>query len=233
MNNNLTSSSDAPERVRIWDLPTRVFHILLIVCLVGLIITGNVGGGAMPWHFYFGYTALSLLLFRLVWGLVGGHWSRFVQFVPSPSRLRHYLQDLRSGRHRPAIGHNPIGALSVLAMLLVLLAQVFSGFMSDDEIAASGPWTALVSSDWVERATYYHTEIGKTLIIVLVLLHIGAVVFYKRVKRDDLITPMVTGDKVLPSQTTASRDTASSRAFALAVWLACAYVVFRWVNLAA
>ena len=124
-----------------------------------------------------------------------------------------------------------MGALSVLTMLLLLLLQVLSGFMSDDEIAASGPWTALVSNQWVAWATAYHAEVGKVLILILVGLHIASVLFYKRVQREDLITPMISGDKVLPSGAPSSNDTASSRALALAIWIACGYAVYQWVNL--
>jgi cytochrome b len=223
--NNLTNSSSDLHAVRVWDLPTRVFHVLLILAIVGLVITGEIGGAIMQWHFYCGYFVLSLLLFRVVWGCVGGHWSRFVHFVPTPSRVKAYLSQLLSGGRTASVGHNPLGALSVLAMLFLLLVQVFSGFMSDDEIAASGPWTALVSSDTVEWVTEYHSDVGKVLLIVLVLLHVASVLFYKRFKQDDLITPMLSGDKSLPADTPASRDTAGSRLLALVLWAACAYVV--------
>lgn len=230
---NLHSSpSDAPQRVRVWDLPTRLFHVLLALAIVGLVVTGQIGGTAMTWHFYLGYLVLSLVLFRIAWGFVGGHWSRFAQFVPTPAKVVRYWGALVARRHTPTVGHNPMGALSVLAMLLLLLLQVFSGFMSDDEIAASGPWTAWVSNQWVERATAYHTEVGKVLILVLVGLHIASVLFYKRVQREDLITPMVSGDKLLASAAPPSNDTASSRALALAIWIACGYAVYQWVNLA-
>ena len=230
--NNLTPSSDVLHPVRVWDLPTRVFHALLLLCIVGLVITGEVGGGAMQLHFYFGYTVLSLLLFRLVWGVIGGRWSRFASFVPTPSKVVAYWRDLLAGHHTPTVGHNPMGALSVFAMLALLLIQVFSGFCSDDEIAASGPWTPLVSGDWVALATEYHSEVGKTLLIILVVLHVASVLFYKRFQNEDLVTPMIQGDKALPTDTPASRDNALTRCLALLVWGGCAGVVYYLVNLA-
>lgn len=217
-------------RIRIWDLPTRGFHVLLALCVAGLIATGEIG--LMQFHFWLGYVVLALVLFRLVWGFVGGHWSRFIHFVPSPSTLRAYLQAIRAQQAPPSMGHNPFGALSVLGMLSVLLLQVFSGFMSDDEIASTGPWTALVPADWVELATEYHSDIGKVLLILLIALHVGTVLYYKRIKHDDLITPMLTGDKVFTTEVQASRDTRTSRLFALGVLVGCAYVVYRMVNLA-
>jgi len=218
-------------RIRVWDLPTRGFHILLALCVAGLIATGEIGGSAMQLHFWLGYAVLSLVLFRLVWGFVGGHWSRFINFVPTPKQLNAHVQALRTHQTPHSVGHNPLGALSVIGMLGVLLLQVFSGFMSDDEIANTGPWTSLVSADWVELATEYHSEIGKVILLILIGLHIGTVLYYKHVKNDDLITPMLTGDKVLPTPTQDSRDTRTSRLFALGIFAGCVYVVYRLVSL--
>jgi len=217
-------------RIRIWDLPTRVFHVLLAMCVAGLIVSGEIGGDAMRLHFWLGYAVLVLVLFRLVWGFLGGHWSRFVNFVPSPNRLIAYLHALRRHELTSHIGHNPLGALSVLGILSVLLIQVVSGFMTDDEIANTGPWVALVPSEWVSLASEYHGEVGKVLLILLVTLHVATVIYYKRIKGDDLITPMLTGDKVLTEAAPESRDTFTSRLFALSVLLGCCYVVFRFVN---
>jgi cytochrome b len=216
-------------RIRIWDLPTRCFHGLLAICVAGLVATGELG--VMQLHFWLGYAVLTLVLFRVVWGFVGGHWSRFINFVPKPAKLFAFIQSIRAQQTPHSIGHNPLGALSVLGMLSFLLIQVFSGFISDDEVASSGPWTAFVSADWVEMATEYHSEVGKVILIVLIVLHIGTVLYYKRFKKDDLITPMLTGDKVLQSDTTSSRDTSTSRLFALGILIGCAYVVYKLVNL--
>ena len=142
-----------------------------------------------------------------------------------------YVHAVRAHQTPHSTGHNPLGALSVVTMLLALFIQVLSGFMSDDEISNAGPWTALVSSDWVSVATEYHSDIGKVLVILLVILHVGTVLYYKRVKNEDLITPMLTGDKVLTTEAHNSRDTWTSRLFALSVLAGCVYVVYRLVNL--
>jgi cytochrome b len=218
-------------RIRIWDLPTRGFHILLALCVAGLIATGEIGGRAMQWHFWIGYAVLTLVLFRIIWGFVGGHWSRFVNFVPSPRRLVVYALSLRHSQAQRSIGHNPLGALSVLGMLSLLLLQVVSGFMTDDEIANTGPWVALVPSEWVTLASEYHSDVGKVLLILLIALHIATVLYYKRIKNDDLITPMLTGDKIFSEPTHDSRDTRTSRLFALSILVGCAYVVYRLANL--
>lgn len=211
---------------RVWDLPTRMFHWALVLCMVALVISGNLGGNWMPWHFRVGYCVMTLLLFRIVWGLIGGRWSRFASFIYAPSTIMAYIK----GEHRPehAVGHNPLGAGSVFALLGFLVLQVASGLVSDDEIANSGPLTKFISNARVTLATWYHKEVGKTVLIVLVLLHIGAIVYYLRKKNENLIRPMIHGNKNLTVDVPASRDDAASRALAAGVLALCAALVW-WV----
>ena len=204
-------------KVRIWDLPTRVFHWLLVVCVLGLVVSGQIGGSAMQWHFRLGYGVLALLLFRLLWGFVGGRWSRFVVFVRSPGVVLRYLRG--QGTPDMEVGHNPLGALSVLGLLAVGLVQVCTGLFSDDEIFNSGPLAHWVSADWVSLATRVHTEVNKVVLIALVLLHVAAIVYYRVAKRRDLVRPMVTGDKELASALEPARDTSASRLFALCLFV--------------
>jgi cytochrome b len=213
-------------RVRVWDLPTRLFHWLLAASVVGLVITGQIGGGLIDWHARLGYCVLALLLFRIVWGLVGGHWSRFASFFYSPSSVVAYLR----GRAHPdhLIGHNPLGAASVFAMLLVLAAQVATGLVSDDEISFTGPLNRYVASAKGLAATWYHKNVGQWLIIGLVVLHVAAIVFYRVRKNDDLVRPMLVGDKQTAHPARSSRDDALSRV-AAAVILALAAGASWWV----
>jgi cytochrome b len=220
-------------KTRIWDLPTRLFHILLALCVLGLVITGDNGDFAMAVHFYLGYTVLTLLAFRIIWGVVGGHWSRFMSFVPSPSSLLSYLRNFKNPDAKPSVGHNPLGAISVFVFLIVLTLQGLSGLMSDDDVSISGPWTVLVPNSWVEFATEYHTEIGFPLILVLIGLHIAAVFYHLLAKKQNLIRPMLDGDKLASPATPASRDSWQTRLIALAVVAACAYGVYRLVTLSA
>lgn len=209
--------------VRVWDAPTRVFHWVLAACVVGLVVTAQIGGAAMDWHFRLGYSVLTLLLFRGVWGFVGGHWSRFGSFVVGPGQVLAYL---RAGGHATqTVGHNPMGALSVLALLGFLALQVVSGLFSDDEIAAAGPLVKFASSAWVGNATFYHKEIGKLIVLALVALHIAAILFYLVKKGENLVRPMVTGDKTLALSVPASNDQAADRIKALAILLVCAATV--------
>jgi len=212
-----------PNSVRIWDLPTRLFHWLLAACFIGLIVSGQIGGAAMTWHFRFGYSLLTLLLFRLLWGFVGGHWSRFATFWPSPAKVWRHLRG--NGDPMAAVGHSPLAALSVLAMLLFLLLQVSTGLISDDEIANAGPFTHLVSNALVSKATAYHKQIGKFILIALTLLHLAAVLFYLWRKRENLIAPMLSGDKVIEPPVRATRDDTRTRLMAALLLLVCAGLV--------
>lgn len=217
-------------KVRVWDLPTRIFHWALVVFIICLAISGLVGGAAMVWHFRFGYAVLSLLLFRIVWGLVGGRWSRFGAFIYAPQSVISYLKG--QGKPEHSVGHNPLGAGSVFAMLAVLLAQVGSGLISDDEIASAGPLTRFVSGSVVNLATNYHKNIGKWLLLALVVLHIVAIVYYL-VKKHKLVQAMLHGDKELILPVPPSRDDATSRLSALVIFGICAAFVYWITSLAA
>ncbi len=206
-------------RLRVWDLPTRLFHWLLVIAVVGLIVTGNLGGAWMNLHFRLGYAVLALLLFRLLWGFVGGYWSRFPQFIYSPLTLLRYLQGQSRPQHR--LGHSPTAALSVLALLLVLSLQVVSGLLSDDEIAFTGPLSRFAPSEWVSFATEYHAEWGKLVLVGLVVLHLLAIGYYKWIKKIPLVAAMITGDKTTDLLQPASRDGFAQRALALLLAIGC------------
>lgn len=221
MYNNKTST-----RVRVWDLPTRLFHWSLAIGITGLAISGSVGANAMVWHFRFGYAVLALLLFRVAWGLVGGRWSRFGAFIYAPQSLIDYLKG--TGKPEHGVGHTPVGALSVFALLGLLILQVGSGLVSDDEIAFAGPLTTFVSNATVGLATNYHANIGKWILLSLVVLHIAAIVFYQ-LRQHKLVQAMLHGDKELTGPMPASRDDLMSRTAALLVFMLCAGLSY-WVS---
>ncbi len=222
-----TDSTMPAARVRVWDLPTRLFHWGLVLSVMALVVTGQIGGNAIDWHAQLGVAVAALLLFRFVWGLVGGRWSRFTSFIYSPLTTLRYLRG-QSTTHAE-VGHNPLGALSVFALLAVLLAQVGSGLIIDDEIAFVGPLNAWAPAEWVSWASSWHRAGGKLLLIGLVVLHVAAIVFHAHVKRHNLVTPMLTGDKLLPVDTPASRDDLVTRGLALLLLAACAVAgVWLW-----
>jgi cytochrome b len=215
-------------KVRVWDLPTRIFHWALAACIIGLVATGYVGGALMDWHARLGYAVLTLLLFRIVWGFVGGRWSRFASFIYSPRAVVTYLRGQPHPDH--LIGHSPLGALSVFAMLTILLAQVFTGLVGDDEISFTGPLNRFVETSKGLAATWYHKRVGQWLILGLVLLHIAAVLYYLCKKKNNLIGPMLHGDKPVAAAR-ASRDDTASRLVALVVFAASSGAVAWMVKL--
>jgi len=217
-------------QIRIWDLPTRLFHWALVLCIIGLFVTGKTGGDAMNWHFRLGYATLTLVLFRVVWGFIGGRWSRFVHFFPTPARVLRYLK----GQALPEdkAGHNPLGAFSVFTLLLLVAAQVVSGLFSYDEIAFAGPLTGLVSNHAVDLATGYHKIWGEKLMIAFVALHVLVIIIYT-VRKHGLLWPMIVGDKMLDTNLPPARDTMLTRLLALAVlavFAAAVYALVYWGN---
>jgi len=213
-NFTITALMKAPMfTVRIWDLPTRLFHWLLAACVIGLLITGNVGGNAMVWHFRFGYSVLTLLLFRMIWGFIGGHWSRWSQFPVSPSQVWSYLRGQGGPAHHA--GHNPLGSWSVLALLFFLAFQVGTGLVSDDEISNMGPLSAMVSGSVVSWATSWHKNLGKFILLSLIALHVLALAWYHFKKHISLVPAMVHGDKGLTHPVPPSVDRGISRLWAL------------------
>ena len=181
------SAAGAPRRAYVWDLPTRLFHWSLVTLVASAFVTAKIGGSAMVWHGRLGLAILGLLVFRIVWGFAGSTYARFAQFVRGPAAILAYLRGEWQG-----LGHNPFGALSVLALLGVLSLQAATGLFANDDIAYSGYLAPLAGSELSEKITRIHHLLEK-LLILLVALHIGAIVFYARVKRHNLVKPMLTG----------------------------------------
>jgi cytochrome b len=193
--------------IRLWDLPIRLFHWVLALAVAAAFATGLAGGNWMTWHGRLGIAIVGLLSFRLLWGLVGSTYARFGQFVPGPSALRAYLRGDWQG-----VGHNPLGALSVLTLLGLLSVQVLSGLFANDDIAFAGPLQDLVAkgtSDWL---TGLHRQVI-WILGGLIALHIAAVLFHSYVRKDDLLSAMVGGRKTVA--VSGARDAASGGWLAL------------------
>jgi cytochrome b len=175
--------------IHIWDLPHRLFHWLLVVSVIASYITAKIGGALIDWHGRLGIFILGLLVFRLIWGFIGSTHSRFVTFFPTVSRIVAYLKGRWQG-----IGHNPLGALSVLALLSVLAVQVGTGLFANDDIAFEGPLFNLVDKSFSNKLTGWHS-ISFNFLLALVGLHLVALIFYRWVKKTNLVAPMLTGKK--------------------------------------
>ncbi len=216
-------------KVLIWDLPIRLFHWSLAILVTVSIYTGLTGGfQEMEYHMLSGYCILALILFRVGWGLFGSFHARFSSFVSLRKILpyaRHILQ-----RDKPSAGHNPLGALSIIAMLTVLLIQAGTGLFSDDDIMTEGPLTHLVSDDLGNQLTKVH-HLNAWLLYGLVGLHLAAITFYELYRRDRLLLPMITGRKTLAESGTETRPIGAYN-LAKAVLLAaiCSGLVYYLVN---
>jgi cytochrome b len=180
------------KKVLLWDLPLRVFHWSLAALVIGAVSTGLIGGGLMEWHGRIGVAIAALLGFRLAWGIIGSTYARFGSFVRGPGTVVAYLRGQWQG-----LGHNPLGAYSVLGLLGVLGAQVATGLFGNDDVAFRGPYNALISGDAEIFAVYLHKRIF-WLLAILVALHLCAIAFYAWIKRDNLVKPMLTGHKEIP-----------------------------------
>lgn len=179
---------------RVWDLPTRLFHWVLVLLVVFSIVSAKIGGNWIDWHMRSGYCILALVLFRVMWGFAGPFHARFANFVRPPSAVFGYLRDLRNGRAAAPAGHNPLGALSVLAVLAVLLLQASTGLFANDSISSEGPLAKLVSSATSDLLTRVH-KINQFVIFALIALHLAAIAYYYFARRENLVLPMITGDK--------------------------------------
>jgi cytochrome b len=182
----------APQRVTVWDLPTRLFHWLLVAFVGTSFVTAEIGGNAMQIHEWNGFVILSLLLFRVGWGLFGSRPSRFSDFVRGPKAVLAYATGLLRKESPSYFGHNPLGGWSIVAMLLVLFIQAGTGLFANDDIMTEGPlysWVSKATSDFI---TDIH-QWNQGVIVALVAIHIFAILFYLFVKRENLVTPMITG----------------------------------------
>ena len=180
----------SPRRVRVWDLPTRLFHWLLVACVVGSLVSVNLGGNAVGWHVRFGYAILTLLLFRLLWGFVGPRYARFSSFPPSPAAAIAWMRGARAAW----AGHNPVGAFSVYAMLAALALQAATGLFATDDIMWDGPLKAQVSNATSALLTRVH-KVNRFVVLALIALHLVAIVWYGRVRKEPLLRAMIDGEK--------------------------------------
>lgn len=188
--------------MRIWDLPTRLFHWTLVLLLFTSWLSAREDW--MRLHVWCGLTVLTLLLFRLLWGFVGSDTARFTHFVKSPvAAVRHLMHFFR---REPDVetGHNAAGGLMVVGMLAILLVQVGTGLCANDDVLTEGPLALFVGkarSDWL---THIH-DLNFTLIEIVVAMHVLVIISYRVVKRQNLVWPMITGKKRLPGATRAPR----------------------------
>ncbi len=211
----------ATPRVAVWDLPIRLFHWLLVALIAFSWWTAE--QGRSEWHLYSGYGILSLLLFRLLWGFVGSSTARFKNFIRGPRAVLGYVRDARSWT---GIGHSPVGAISVVALLGLVAFQVGTGLINtDDDGLVEGPLAPLVSFDVSETAHGLHAQ-AFDILLLFIFFHVAAIAVYRLAVGKRLVEPMITGLAQIESETEPMRP---ARKWLALVCLVAAIAITRWI----
>ena len=192
------SASKDPVAIRVWDWPVRLMHWAMVVLLVVLLATAKIGGDAMAWHIRAGEAMLAVVLFRVVWGFAGTYHARFSSFVRGPRAVIAYTRSVLTPRRQLHVGHNPLGGWAVVALLLALLFQALTGLFTNDDVLIDGPLVPLIAKNLSDTISSFHRW-NAWIVVALASAHIGAVLFYVIVLRDNLIKPMLDGAKSLPA----------------------------------
>lgn len=198
----------------IWDLPLRIFHWCFVIVLSALWYTSDQDVGLIELHMKLGYFALFLVLFRLIWGVVGTKHAKFINFLPNYIAIKTYLLNFNKAKHYA--GHNPIGSLMVFLMLFLALSQAISGLFINDDIFSSGPYYGTVSESLEKVFNFIHRNAFDVLAIAA-LIHVLAVLYYVRVKKQPLIKAIIHGKKRSPFATDSDQIKHSRLLIALVV----------------
>ena len=181
------------EKRLVWDLPLRLFHWLLVASMVASYVTAKFIDDRQ-WHFYVGYWTIGLLVFRILWGFFGPRHARFANFIHSPSAIWLYVKGMFQRGSAPSIGHNPVGGLMVLLMLVLMSIQAATGLFTTDAIIWAGPYNPSVSESTASFLSTVHNW-NFNVIIAAVILHVAAILFYAFYKKQNLVVPMLNGHK--------------------------------------
>jgi cytochrome b len=181
-------------QVYVWDLPTRLFHWTLLLLIGFQWASAEIGGNLMDYHLLGGYAILALLLFRVLWGFVGSHYSRFVTFLSGIPATLGYLKSMKNGTAERHLGHNPLGGWMILALLALIGALGITGLFANDDVVTEGPLMHFISKEASDLLTAVH-HVGFNILLALVALHVIAVYAHLVFKRENLIRPMFTGRK--------------------------------------
>jgi cytochrome b len=212
-------------KIKIWDLPTRLFHWLLVVLFIFLWYSAEIDDNLMEWHLRAGKVLFALLLYRVVWGLLGSHTARFSHFLRSPARFLSYVSRLFKKNQDVTIGHNPAGGYMVIVMLILLLVQTISGLCNSDDVFYEGSWYQYISestASWM--AVIHHNNFD--VLVVLIVLHLLAILSYY-FRGDNLVLPMLSGNKIVDK--TIKQPSMVNALWAVATFSTIILLVFYWV----
>jgi cytochrome b len=224
----MTMASEPGTTQRVWDLPVRLMHWGLALSVLGAWLTRELEGDWFAWHVRFGYAVLLIVTTRIVWGFVGTRYALFKDFVRGPRAILAYLRAGRGGPAAPVTGHNPLGALMILALLGLLLTQSVLGLFANDQVLEAGPLYGYVEGATSDRLTTLHKQLFD-LIVVAIAIHIGAALYYLWVRRENLILPMITGRKPGSSLPAGAEGISRSRTLLAIAILAVTGTLLWWV----
>ena len=218
--------SNSAQVVRVWDLPIRLFHWLIVALVAAAYATWRLNW--MVWHGWIGDLTLALVLFRLLWGFLGSETARFSQFVTSPRIALQHLKYIFLREPDRQVGHNPAGGWMVLMLLALLLAETLTGIYVANDIADVGPLTGIVPAAAADAIDASHAIIWDVL-LAAIALHVLAIAGYAAVKGQDLLRPLISGMKTLPEPVTEPRMASAARAAVLFAVSAAAAIIIAWV----
>ena len=211
------------QRIKVWDLPVRLFHWSIVVLIGAAWLTQELN--KMDLHVWVGYAILTLLLFRIVWGFIGSDTARFARFLKGPAAALRHLSHIRRREVDREVGHYAAGGWMVLVMLALIGVQAGTGLFANDDANTEGPLMHFVSKDQSNWLSKIHS-LNFDLIEIVIALHVLAIVAYAVLKRQDLVRPLVTGTKLMPGDAVAPRLVSPVWAM---VTLAVAVGVVVWV----
>jgi cytochrome b len=185
-------------RLKVWDVPVRLFHWALVLLFAFMFFSGKSGSDWMEWHMRSGYAILALVLFRVLWGFAGSTHARFSDFLTGPAACVQCLKYLLARRPAPYAGHNPLGGWMVLVLLLALLVQTGTGLFANDDLLSEGPLAALISKAMSDQISRIHSW-NFNLLLALAGVHLAAVLYHAGFMKENLIGAMFTGVKRLPA----------------------------------
>lgn len=222
-------ASTKTQSLPVWDVFTRLFHWGLVGAIGFAWWSGEEGGNWMSWHMIAGYSVVSLVLFRLIWGFTGSPYSRFKEFLRGPGFTLSYLKQVLSGKAPTYTGHNPLGGWMVLALIVLCAVQGITGLFATDDIFTEGPLTSMVSGDTASFLTSVH-KINFNVLLAAVGLHLFGVVYHQRIKREPLVQGMIHGRKPVSDVHTHPALAPFMRGAIVAAIALALFVLLYWIS---
>ncbi|RYY76455.1 MAG: cytochrome B [Gammaproteobacteria bacterium] len=224
LQNDLNQTPAPQKKVKIWDIPVRLFHWSLVILFIAAYVTNSLGPSYFNYHLWCGYAIIVLVSFRIVWGLVGTYHARFINFVRDPFSTAKYAFSLFTKKDPHHVGHNPLGAVMVVLLLVAILIQAITGLFTNDEIFNLGPLYAYVSDELSLQLTSLHRQLFYW-ILGAIGLHIAAVLLHVFLKRDNIIKAMFTGEKEVQDDTDVKPIKSSRILLAIIIVLILAFIL--------